>query len=162
MRADFTDRLAKLLLMLGSDVDGEVVNAARMLVRTLASEDMDLHDLAAALKLAPGRIAPDNMDPTAPWAYGPRPESPSEAWGLTCERGYMRPWKSLAFELLKLNHKIPKRYGGKCLMPHQVLILQRMQQGGRPTIAEAHAIRLMDNLLRTAQRAQEADQRKAA
>lgn len=89
------------------------------------------------------------------------PESAAEALGIYCERGYLTPWKRVAFDLVKLNQSIPKRYGGKCLMPHQVLILQRIQHGGTPTIAEAHAIRRMDSLLRTAHRAQQADQKAA-
>lgn len=161
MKADLADRLTKIILMLGGDRDGEVLNAARLLVRTLEAEGMDLHDLTGALKLAPGRAAPENMDPTAAWA-GPTPESATEAWGLACERGYLRPWKSLATELLKANSSIPKRYGGKCLAKHQVLILQRIQHGGTPTIAEAHAMRRMDEQLRTARKAQETDQHQAA
>ncbi|AMB48437.1 hypothetical protein [Methylobacterium sp. AMS5] len=163
MKPELADRLTKFLLMLGSDADGEVVNAARALVRTLEAEKLDLHDLAGALALVPGRAAPASMtpdDPTAAWAR-PRPESAAEALGIYCERRYLTPWKRVAFDLMKLNQSIPKRYGGKCLMPHQVLILQRIQHGGTPTIAEAHAIRRMDSLLRTAHRAQQADQKAA-
>ncbi|MEG9503905.1 MAG: hypothetical protein MIN69_18935 [Methylorubrum extorquens] len=163
MKPEVADRLTKLLLLLGSAVDGEVLNAARALVRVLDAEDMDLHDLAGALALVPGRAAPASMspaDPTAAWSR-PSPESATDALGIHCERGYLTPWKTAAFDLLKMNQTVPKRYGGKCLLPHQILILQRIQHGGTPTIAEAHAIRRMDSLLRTAQRAQQADPKAA-
>lgn len=43
------ERLEKLLLMLSSDKDGEVVCAARAVERTLNSVGADWHDLVAAL-----------------------------------------------------------------------------------------------------------------
>jgi hypothetical protein len=52
-------RLKKLLLMLSSDREGEVVNAARLIGFTLQDAGHDWHDLAGAL-----------TDPTAP----PRPK----------------------------------------------------------------------------------------
>jgi hypothetical protein len=42
-------KLAKLLPLLGSDRDGEVLGAARAVKRTLASAGCDLHDLAASV-----------------------------------------------------------------------------------------------------------------
>jgi hypothetical protein len=45
-------RLEKLLLMLSSERDGEVINAARAISRTLQAIGADWHDLAAGL-LAP-------------------------------------------------------------------------------------------------------------
>jgi hypothetical protein len=44
-----TARLKKLLLMLSSDGDGEVVNAARLIESTLRDAGHDWHDLAGAL-----------------------------------------------------------------------------------------------------------------
>jgi hypothetical protein len=52
-------RLKKLLLMLSSERDGEVVNAARLIGSTLQNAGRDWHDLAGVL-----------TDPTAP----PRPK----------------------------------------------------------------------------------------
>jgi hypothetical protein len=40
------DRLSKLVLMLSSPADGEVVAAARAIGRLLQSQNMDWHDLA--------------------------------------------------------------------------------------------------------------------
>src|SRR5262249_49432268 len=48
-----TNRLAKFLLLLGSNKPGEVVAAANALCRTLKSDGHDLHDLVGALN---GRI----------------------------------------------------------------------------------------------------------
>jgi hypothetical protein len=47
-------RLSKLLPLLSSDKDGEVVATARAIQRTLAAADLDFHSLAATLStLAP-------------------------------------------------------------------------------------------------------------
>jgi len=43
-------RLGKIIRMLGSNHDGDVLAAARMLIRTLASEGKSIHDLAAAVE----------------------------------------------------------------------------------------------------------------
>jgi hypothetical protein len=48
--------LAKLIRLLSSDVDGEVVAAARAMTRTLRSVGNDLHDLADLVK-APSTLA---------------------------------------------------------------------------------------------------------
>src|SRR5215212_10707427 len=42
-------KVAKLIPMLSSDCEGEVLATARGLVRTLQSAGLDLHDLAAAV-----------------------------------------------------------------------------------------------------------------
>jgi hypothetical protein len=44
-----TDKLGKLLRMLSSDKDGEVLAAASAIMRTLAAEGSDIHKLADAL-----------------------------------------------------------------------------------------------------------------
>jgi hypothetical protein len=62
-------RLKKLLLMLSSDRDGEVVNAARLIGSTLRDAGHDWHDLAGALtesppsKARPRRPPPRDPDP---------------------------------------------------------------------------------------------------
>jgi hypothetical protein len=48
-------RLKKLLLMLSSDREGEVVNAARLIGTTLRDAGSDWHDLAAGLLTPAGR-----------------------------------------------------------------------------------------------------------
>lgn len=52
-----TERLQKLLLMLSSNQDGEVVAAARALGRTLKDIGTDWHDFAARL-LVPAKAPP--------------------------------------------------------------------------------------------------------
>jgi hypothetical protein len=54
--AQIAPRLKKLILMLSSDRDGEVVNAARAINNTLHSAGHDWHDLAARL-LMPAKTA---------------------------------------------------------------------------------------------------------
>jgi len=54
--AEIGPKLRKLLLMLSSERDGEVVNAARLIGRTLRGAGADWHDLVTGL-LAPGRTA---------------------------------------------------------------------------------------------------------
>ncbi len=65
-------KIRKLLPLLGSDKDGEVLGAARAIHRTLQSAGSDLHDLAARLE---GNNAPDpklDADPPPP-AWKPPP-----------------------------------------------------------------------------------------
>ena len=53
------DKLAKLVLMLGSDRDGEVIASAHAIGRTLKAAGQDWHALAAALvRPAPFRAEP--------------------------------------------------------------------------------------------------------
>src|SRR5262249_35397989 len=52
-------KIAKRLLLLGSDKDGEVLAAARALVRRLEAEGRDLHDLAAVLNDSTSSIIPE-------------------------------------------------------------------------------------------------------
>jgi hypothetical protein len=42
-------KLLKLLPLLASDKDGEIIAAARAIVRALASEKFDIHDLASSM-----------------------------------------------------------------------------------------------------------------
>lgn len=62
------ERLAKLLLMLSSDRDGEVVGAARAIGRTLRSAGTDWHDFAA--RLLPTRARPRQPDDPNPFGPG--------------------------------------------------------------------------------------------
>jgi hypothetical protein len=47
-----TDKVSKLIRLLSSDNDGEVLAAARALRRTLQTSGADLHTLAAAIELS--------------------------------------------------------------------------------------------------------------
>jgi hypothetical protein len=57
------ERLEKLLLMLSSDQDGEVVNAARAIGRALRDSGSDWHDLASQLKNKPNPKPRDEHPP---------------------------------------------------------------------------------------------------
>jgi hypothetical protein len=50
MDAAIADRLGKMLRLLASDHDGEVVAAAKAIVRTLESNSLDIHALADAVE----------------------------------------------------------------------------------------------------------------
>jgi hypothetical protein len=52
-----TDKVTKLIKMLSSSNDGEIVAAARALMRTLESEGSDIHDLAKRIESS-GGISP--------------------------------------------------------------------------------------------------------
>jgi hypothetical protein len=59
-------KLRKLLLMLSSNKDGEVVNAARAIERTLRAANADWHDLTERLS-APRSPPPPPPPPPASW-----------------------------------------------------------------------------------------------
>lgn len=61
-------RVAALVRMLGSDVDGEALGAARALQRTLGGVGLDLHALADAVEhpAIPVMMFRDRPDPAAP------------------------------------------------------------------------------------------------
>jgi hypothetical protein len=65
--ATLTPRLGKLIPLLGSDRDGEVIGAARAIDRLLKSAGRDWHDLAALLRLPAPRweIAADDWQSVA-------------------------------------------------------------------------------------------------
>jgi hypothetical protein len=58
--APISDRLGKLIRMLSSDRDGEVLAAAKALNRTLQSAGADLHVLAAVIE-KPTKLSPAEM-----------------------------------------------------------------------------------------------------
>src|SRR6267142_510688 len=53
LNTEARDRLKKLIPMLASDKDGEVIAAVSAIKRTLQSNESDLHDLAAKLSKKP-------------------------------------------------------------------------------------------------------------
>jgi hypothetical protein len=58
MLAVNTDKITKLIKMLTSPNDGEIVAATRALMRTLESEGHDIHDLAKRIESGGGGISP--------------------------------------------------------------------------------------------------------
>jgi hypothetical protein len=55
--APIADRLGKFIRLLSSDKDGEVVAAARAIVRTLQAEKLDIHVLADMIKKPNGALS---------------------------------------------------------------------------------------------------------
>ncbi len=129
-------KIRKLLPLLGSDKDGEVLGAARAIHRTLQSAGSDLHDLAARLE---GNNAPDpklDADPP-PQAWKPPPRRKPAA---PCRWGDLSPderkdalgvistlplseweWRFVA-NITGLIHQTPRG----SLSPKQVEILNRL------------------------------------
>jgi hypothetical protein len=68
-------QIRKLIRLLGSDRDGEVLGAARAIVRVLHGVGLDLHDLAATLE-APRTRPPRFRSPPPP---------PSSNWRVDLE-----------------------------------------------------------------------------
>ena len=58
---DIVPRVTQLLLLLSSDHDGEALNAARALGRTLANNGLSFHDLAGALEPPPPSVSYRNQ-----------------------------------------------------------------------------------------------------
>jgi hypothetical protein len=56
-----TDKIVKLIKMLSSSNDGEVINAARAILRTLAQEGADIHELAARVENGNGELSEAEM-----------------------------------------------------------------------------------------------------
>jgi hypothetical protein len=73
--APVADRIGKLIRMLSSDKDGEVVAAARSLMKTLHGVGSDIHAVANLVtKHAPSRFRDDDANPIwheiAQWCQG--------------------------------------------------------------------------------------------
>lgn len=82
-----TPKLAKIIPMLSSPNDGEVVNTARAIERTLKSAGLDWHDFAkalTALAMAPSSAAPE-----------PSPKPPRQDWESPRYTTAPPRWKSL-------------------------------------------------------------------
>jgi hypothetical protein len=58
MLSSIAPRIGRLVRLLASDKDGEVLAAARAIGRTLASAGQDFHALAEAVENAPHAVAP--------------------------------------------------------------------------------------------------------
>jgi hypothetical protein len=61
------EKIGKLIKMLSSSSDGEIVAAARALMRTLAQEGADIHDLAA--RVEGGKLSKADMQRIYDQAY---------------------------------------------------------------------------------------------
>ena len=67
-------RIAALVRLLASPADGEALNAARALGRTLSNAGLDFHTLAALVE------HPTVSPPTPPYQSDPRPEQGHSFW----------------------------------------------------------------------------------
>jgi hypothetical protein len=74
-----SDKLAKLVRLLSSDKDGEVLAAALAIKRTLAAEGSDIHALADAL------CRPQPQQKEEPRRPPPPPPREEDWHGMSCE-----------------------------------------------------------------------------
>lgn len=98
--AEITPKLGKFVRLLGSDNDGEVVAAARALVRTLTAQGCDLHDLAKHVEAGERVVYRDRViyrDPAPaakPCASQDTTDWPSIIkWCHASDKGRLTPWE---------------------------------------------------------------------
>lgn len=139
-------KLAKLLPLLASDHDHEVIATARAIGRTLASAGSDFHALAAALgpkpldwsSLIEEAMARAARDPEPAPVEPDAPDAPSKRWGLPIWGVQkVEPWSVVAQHCLSLDWMIPKSAGGKFLTKEEKAALKAFERHRRPTNAEA-------------------------
>ena len=99
--ARIVPRLRQLILMLSSDHDGEVTNAARAIGRLLAKVGLTYHEFAGAIgtsaKSVQGQCPPEAWED-----YEPEPELEPPTAG-TLGRPQQLAWMKLALQLLQLD-----------------------------------------------------------
>ncbi|MEE7460669.1 hypothetical protein MFUR16E_04645 [Methylobacterium fujisawaense] len=134
----------------------------RAIGRVLKADDLDFHDLASELT-KPSYNAPP-MFYGSPFGFGYQPPKPKPASkGLNDENGFFRPWNQVVGEILERHETIPKRYGGKFLTKDQIEKLERIYRGEIAAHLHERMLKNIDDRLRTAWKAREADpKRKAA
>lgn len=138
--ASAVSRLAKLLPMLSSDNDGEAMAALRMVRKALADHGADLHDLTETVVHGKIVMAPRSPEPPHNYAdtyggadrSGPHdfhPSARTRKFGLPIwHHGEIIPWWDVARECLRLNKSIPKKLGGRFLLPVHVTLLTAIEQ----------------------------------
>lgn len=145
-----TERLEKLIPLLGSDNDGAALGAARAIERTLRAASLDFHALAASIR--PRTVWRDAAFATPGFNYanefrqaqptGVRPDHPdalSPRFGLPiyCEER-LAPWWDVGSHCLMLNRTIPRKHGGRFLRDFEMKIIRDIASGARtPTNAQA-------------------------
>lgn len=153
-------RVAKLVPLLASDKDGEVVAAARAIARTLGTAGTDLHDLADTLNRMQTVSGPRPTDeatskrarPSSAWNYanefrqaepvGGDPDHPNamtRKFGLPIFRqGEVGSWREVCQHCFTLNRSIAKKHGGRFLRDFEVKLINEIMTGQRwPTNANA-------------------------
>jgi hypothetical protein len=113
--APMLPKLCPLIRMLGSSNDGEALNAARAIGRTLRSAGRDFHDLASALEAgdeAPyvrvvyrDRPQPARRDPNAPPAWSEMDRSHQIAMiDAILRAGNSTPWETEFLSDIRAQH----------------------------------------------------------
>lgn len=142
-------KLAKLLPLLASDHDGEVVATARAIGRTLVAAGLDWHALAAALTQPASEPSVNGFDWRAAWTSAcdrtdtvsqpppetdpDAPEARSRRWGLPIWGvKKIEPWNVVAGHCLQLDWTIPKAFGGKFLTKEERARLRRLERTYAP------------------------------
>ncbi|WP_019905676.1 hypothetical protein [Methylobacterium sp. 77] len=132
-------KLIKLLPLLGSDIDGEVVSTTRAIARTLASAGADFHDLTESLVRAKVVNAPLPSGDGFNYADAYRqaasdgrndihPRSPTRRFGLTIwHPEQVIPWWEVAKHCITESKALPRKAGGKFLRPDEVALLRRIE-----------------------------------
>ena len=137
--ATVSPKLSKLILLLSSNQDGEVVAAARAIGRTLSGAGMDWHNLVKALTTPPVPPAnPSNATSSGPKAKAyspPRPSPGPPRWrsldsgerlmhlDYICYMGSLSPWeRSFAKSIEALLETRPYA----TLSPKQIQILDSL------------------------------------
>lgn len=134
LQREAADRLAKLIPLLASDKDGEVVATARAISRTLKAAGSDFHALADAMARGrPGRSFnyADTFREASPVSGGhAHPDACSPKFGLQIDgSGMIAPWREVALQCLDLNKQTPKRQGGRFLRDFEVTLLTNIRDG---------------------------------
>jgi hypothetical protein len=127
-------KIGKLIVLLSSDKDGEVLSAARTIGRTLHGAGASWHDLAAAIE----------RPPAVRHAGRPAPASTWLSMAPELRRGFLdwlkdEPWPSpLERDFTASIREQLAVYGGGALSPKQVAVLNRLirqaaeHRGDRP------------------------------
>lgn len=150
--AAIVERLAKLIPMLASDKDGEVIATVRAIARTLETGGSDFHALASSLTRARVVAAPAASGSGAAYSYADFHKQaasvggdPDNADALSPKFGlpiyapeHVSSWFEVVRHCLDLDRKIPKKHGGRFLRDFEVKLLTDILQGLRwPTNANA-------------------------
>lgn len=134
-------KLTKLLPLLGSDQDNEVIATARAIGRTLAAAELDWHALADAIQAWPVEASVVST----PHPSSPSPASSDRAPSAPCSRPGMRlwdtkrvePWSSAAGYALMIDWTMPKAFGGRFLTKADRDRLRAFERSARVTNADA-------------------------
>ena len=135
------DRLAKLLPRLASEHDGEVVNTARAISRTLIVAGLDWHALADALQSlstdAALMGASQHASPSTA-RKASNPTAPCSKPGMRLwDSQQVEPWSRAAGYALMIDWTMPKAFGGRFLSKAERDRLKEFEKSAAVTNADA-------------------------